>query len=328
MTGYSDGAGKRRSTRLRAGMLAATAATALLAAVCGGSPAGASSARGHAARAGGASAHRHAEPAGGYLYWSNTPRRARKYRGTIGRAKLNGTDINKKFITGASLPTAVLVFGRYLYWANIASLRNGAGTIGRAKLNGTDVNEKFITGASEPAGLTAAHSYIYWTNHNGWIGRARLNGTDADQKFIKTAQPNGPDDVVAGSGHLYWANDYNIGRARLNGTDVKQNFIAVPNGPSGVSGLAVNSRYIYWTDETAGRIGRARLNGTHVNQKFITGAAFPEVGLAVDTRYIYWTNNKTGTIGRARLNGTDVNQRFIVVPNAYILIGVAVDPCR
>ena len=252
-------------------MAAAAVAATLLVAAGGGSPASA------APRAGAAMS--------GYLYWSNATA-SDPGKGTIGRARLNGTDLNQKFITGASVPGVVLVFGGYLYWANLAPLNDGAGTIGRARLNGTDVN----------------------------------------QKFIKTAQPNGPDDVVADSGHLYWANDFNIGRANLNGTDVIQNFIAVPNGPSGVSALAANARYIYWTDETAGTIGRARLNGTDVNQKFITGAAFPQTGLAIDSRYIYWINETGGTIGRARLNGTDVNQKFIKVPGADILLGVAVDP--
>ena len=269
MTGHNNGA------RLRAGLATAAVAAALLAVAWGSSPADAALApRGGAA-------------AGGYLYWSNAAAVA-PGNGTIGRARLNGTDLNQKFITGASVAGVVLVFGGYLYWTNLVPAKDGGGTIGRARLNGTDVN----------------------------------------QKFIKTAQSEGPDDVVADSGHIYWANDFNIGRANLNGTDVDQNFIAVPNGPSGVSALAVNARYIYWTDETAGTIGRARLNGTQVNQRFITGAAFPQTGLAVDSRYIYWINETTGTIGRARLNGTDVNQKFIKVPNAHILLGVAVDPRR
>jgi virginiamycin B lyase len=237
MTDHGDDVWQRRSVRQRAGLLAAAIATALLAAVSGGSPAGATPASGRAAAV------------RGYLYWTNTTGGPPKFGGVIGRARLDGTDVNQKFITGASFPSVVLVFGRYLYWANTGPLPNGAGTIGagtigRARLNGTDVNQKFITGASQPVGLTAAHGSLYWTNHTGWIGHARLNGTHVNQKFIKTAQPNGPDDVVVGSGHIYWANNYNIGRANLNGTGVKQNFIAVPNGPNGVSGLAVNSRYI------------------------------------------------------------------------------------
>jgi virginiamycin B lyase len=320
MTDHYGEAPQRRSVRLRAGLVAATIATALLAAVCAGSPAGASP-----APRGAAAALR------GYLYWTNTTGGPPKFGGVIGRARLNGTAVNQKFITGASFPSVVLVLGRYLYWANTGPLPNGAGTIGagtigRARLNGTDVNQKFITGASQPVGLTAAHGYLYWTNHTGWIGRAELNGAHVNQKFIKTAQPNGPDDVVVGSGHIYWANNYNIGRANLNGTGVKQNFIAVPNGPSGVSGLAVNSRYIYWTNETAGTIGRARLNGTRVNQRFITGARDDESGLTVDSRYIYWAN--VSSIGRARLNGTDVNQKFIAKRDFSDLRGVAVDPGR
>ena len=97
-------------------MRAATvAATALLAAAYGGgSIAGASPV-----------------PGCGHLYWTNGY--------WIGRANLNGTDVNQKFITGASLPTGVTVAGGYIYWAN-----NSIGTIGRARINGTDVNERFI----------------------------------------------------------------------------------------------------------------------------------------------------------------------------------------
>jgi hypothetical protein len=317
MTGYIDDGRQRRSARMRPGLWAAAIATALLASAWGGSPAGASPPPTRGATG------------GGYLYWSYSTGAAPTYSGVIGRARLNGTDVKQKFISGGSLPTGILILGQYLYWGHLVPLRTGAASIARAKLNGTDVRQKFITGATSPGNVTDADGYLYWTNHNGWIGRARLNGTHADQKFIKTAQADGPDDVVAGSGNLYWSNDYNIGRAKLNGTGVKQNFIAVPNGPSGVSALAVNSRYIYWTDETAGTIGRALLNGTHVNQRFITGASFDMVGLAVDSRFIYWTNDGTGRIGRARLNGSDVNERFItVLPKGGILDGVAIDPCR
>jgi len=234
MTDNGDGARPQRSTRLRAGLLAAAVATALLPAICAGSPAGASPAPGHAAAA------------GGYLYWSNT-----------------------------------------------------------------------IGSITKPG--------------DGVIVRARLNGTDVNQKFIKTAQPNGPDAVVADSRHLYWANDFNIGRANLNGTGVNQNFIADPKG--GPAGLAVNCRYIYWTNEYHNAIGRALLNGTEVDQKFITGAFFPDA-IAAGSRYLYWANGALGfnpdrrAIGRARLNGTDVNQRFVARKDFGNLHGVAVGPGR
>ena len=248
MTGHDDGARRRRAW-LRAGHVAAAVAAVLLAAAGGGSPAGASPAPGKAAAA------------SGYLYWTNLYVQGRKFSGTIGRARLDGTDVTQKFITvRARIVTGIGVFGTYLYWSD-----------------------------NDPP---------FRYNSPGTIGRARLDGTDVTQNFIKTAQPNGPDAVVVGGGHLYWANDFNIGRARLNGTGVDQNFIAVPNGPSGVAGLAVNSRYIYWTNEVGNEIGRANLNGTGVNQRFITGASFPDA-IAASSRYLYWTNENSGAIGRA-----------------------------
>jgi hypothetical protein len=143
-----------------------------------------------------------------------------------------------------------------------------------------------------------------------------------------------PAGAVAAGGYLYWTNlaplrkgAGTIGRARLDGTDVNQHFIAVPNGPSGVAGLAVNCRYIYWTNEDGNEIGRANLNGTGVNQKFITGADFPDA-IAAGSQYLYWANAFGKTIGRARLNGTDVNQRFIANKDFINLHGVAVGPGR
>jgi hypothetical protein len=61
-------------------------------------------------------------------------------------------------------------------------------------------------------------------------------------------------------------------------------------------------------------------------------APAPRTGAAM-SGYLYWSNAITsdpgnGTIGRARLNGTDVDQNFIAVPDAGILLGVAVDPGR
>lgn len=67
--------------------MAAAATAALLAAVCGGSPAGASPVAGSAVAA------------GGYLYWSNTTGSITKPgNGVIGRARLNGTNVNQRFV--------------------------------------------------------------------------------------------------------------------------------------------------------------------------------------------------------------------------------------
>jgi virginiamycin B lyase len=134
MTDHDNDARPQPSARLRAGLLAAAVATALLPAICAGSPAGASPAPGRAAAA------------GGYLYWTNTLGPVLKPGdGVIVRARLNGTDVNQKFITGASFPDAMAAGPRYLYWANAAAGGNpNRRAIGRARLNGTDVNQRFV----------------------------------------------------------------------------------------------------------------------------------------------------------------------------------------
>jgi hypothetical protein len=68
---------------------------------------------------------------------------------TIGRADLDGSNVNQSFITGASQPFGVAVDAEHLYWAN-SFITN---TIGRADLDGSNPNQSFITGASEPFGV-------------------------------------------------------------------------------------------------------------------------------------------------------------------------------
>src|SRR6202034_692957 len=119
MTSHNNGA------RLWAGLVAVAAATALLATAWSAAPANAAPVP---------VPHSGAD-VGGDIYWSNTTASGSSM---IGRARLDGTDVNPNFITGGSVPGVVLVFGGYLYWTNIAPFENGAvGTIGRARLNGT-----------------------------------------------------------------------------------------------------------------------------------------------------------------------------------------------
>jgi len=93
MTGHNNGA------RLRAGLAVAAVAAALLAAAWGGSPARAAPAPAPAPRSG--------ATVSGYLYWSNATT-SDPGNGTIGRARLNGTDLNQKFI---KVPSASILLG-------------------------------------------------------------------------------------------------------------------------------------------------------------------------------------------------------------------------
>ena len=85
-----------------------------------------------------------------HLYWGNgcAPCHSSRPSSTIGRANLDGTGVNVRFITGVTYPFALAVDSGYVYWADF-----DMGTIGRANLDGTGVNQSFITGADHPEGV-------------------------------------------------------------------------------------------------------------------------------------------------------------------------------
>jgi len=246
------------------------------------------------------------------IYWGNVG----TY--TIGRANLNGQNVNQSFINGtrSTTPFGMAVDSRHIYWAS-----NQNHTIGRADLDGQNVNQSFITNVPYAYWVAVDSRYIYWTDAvTNTIGRADLDGQNVNQNFIITA-PVGALGLAVDSSHIYWANvnPETIGRADLDGQNVNQNFI-VP-GQVGLYGLAVDSSHIYWADIN-NRIGRAELDGQNVNVSFITGCSLPRA-VAVDRSHIYGTNDGN-SIGQADLDGQNVNQSFI--PNCPSPFGIAVDP--
>jgi streptogramin lyase len=250
-----------------------------------------------------------------HIYWANYNTDA------IGRADLDGQNVNQSFITGAFRPTDVAVDSSHIYWTNYGL--GGGTTIGRADLDGSNVNQTFITGASGPFGIVVDGSHIYWTNFNSrTIGRADLDGQNVNQSFITSTY--GLTGVALDSSHIYWTNYINntIGRADLDGGNVNQTFITGASSPFGVE---VDSSHIYWTNHVISTVGRADLDGGNVNQSFIVGGFVSGAfGVAVDSSHIYWAAPEINAVGRADLDGGNVNQSFI--SGAARPQGVAVDP--
>jgi hypothetical protein len=265
-----------------------------------------------------------ASTSSGQIYWANAN------SNTIGRANLDGTDVDQSFIKGANGPSDVLVAGEYIYWGNATGgcTEDGScpGSIGRANLNGTDVDENFIP-ADTPYGLAVDGQYIYWSNTgSNTIGRANLDGTGVDQNFITGLDQ--PDGVVVNGSNIYWANfgTNAIGEANIDGTDVNLDFITGADLPEG---MAINGSNIFWDNQGGASIAEATLAGTAVNQKFIAAPAYP-TRVAVDGDNIFWTTwtsdvvPSSGSIGEANIDGTDVNNSFINIPADDTGVGVAV----
>jgi hypothetical protein len=107
---------------------------------------------------------------------------------------------------------------------------------------------------------------------------------------------------------------------------VQRHFIAVSNE---VTGVAVNDRYVFWSNSGEDAIGRASLDGTDVDQRCISPRDVPlgnvPEGLAVDGSHVYWTNYPANTVARATLNGSALDERFTHVEGVPEGIAVSGD---
>src|SRR3954453_14485778 len=138
---------------------------------------------------------------------------------------------------------------------------------------------------------------------------------------------------LANANFVYWASEgqTTIGRAKLNGSSVNNAFIA---GLANVGGVAVDSKYIYWTQGAGATssIGRANLDGSGVNPNFIPHAAGVQdfdplpahAAIAVNSSSIFWNNTGSGTMGKANIDGSSpTGSLFVTGPDPSC--GIAAD---
>jgi hypothetical protein len=130
----------------------------------------------------------------------------------------------------------------------------------------------------------------------------------------------------ANGNFVYWASNdpvNSIGRAKINGTGANNALIGGLVDPRAV---AVDSKFIYWTENGADRIGRANLDGTGPNSSFITTNVSDPTGIAVTQSGIYWANTgiSADSIGHANIDGSNPVASFIF-PAGDNTFGVATD---
>ena len=167
-----------------------------------------------------------------HVYWGNPK------QGTIGRAGVDGGDVNPAFISGVE-PCAIAVDDAYVYWSD-----KGTAGIGRARLDGTEVDRGFFFPGSLVCGVAVDDRYVYWGNQtsNGAIGRANLDGSAANANFIPSV--GAVWSIAVDPAHLYWnvqAQPWGwLGRANRDGTGVIRSWITGTS--SSPSGIAVDAR--------------------------------------------------------------------------------------
>jgi hypothetical protein len=197
-----------------------------------------------------------------HIYWTEVVTHAGfDPGGSIGRANLDGTDVERHFIGGfteGAIPTGLAVDDTHVYWSQTGGIRPNSTqipAIGRANLDGSGVDRTFIPfpGGSDPRAVEVDVAHVYWINGRPGaslpetIGRANLDGTGVEQSFIDgfASNTNFPFDLAVDAAHIYWADagvqefTGTIGRADLGGAEVDRAFIA-PKRRASLVGVAVN----------------------------------------------------------------------------------------
>jgi hypothetical protein len=226
-----------------------------------------------------------------HIYWSNRSSDAEYSTveptgtGSLGRANLDGSDVQPNCITGVTNPTGIAVGvggdSDHLYWGN-AQLFTGFGSvhqIGRTDISGdcasanSAANPGFIELSDtndRPAGLAVDANSIYWAsnppnNGGGPIERANIDGTGPQTPIIETDIPGetgveslaANTDIAVDGTYLYWTDiaNHTIERAHLDGSDGQNPTAIVPN--AGVAlGLTLQSGKLYWaTNQQTGAGG-------------------------------------------------------------------------
>lgn len=124
----------------------------------------------------------------GYMYWARQDDR-------IGRARIDGTDVEPDFIRASDVGRGVAVSDGYLYWTRDGE--EGGWAIGRARVDGSDVRENFFDpdtidselGDGDPGPIAVDEDYLYIGGHEEDDGshtiiRIRTDGSDVQPRFI------------------------------------------------------------------------------------------------------------------------------------------------
>ena len=256
-----------------------------------------------------------------YIYFGNHK--------AIGRAELDGSNVEPDFIPVSGFACGVAVDSGHIYWGD-----ENEQTIGRASLSGDEVEPHFITAAGPVCGVAVNATGIYWTNLAGGIGHAAINGSGANALAASTTGVE-PCGIAVNSDELYYgwhgngSGVYGITRLSLEEGPFLQPLETMTTEATGMCGIALDSSWLYWanggpsnlTGDTLGRMAPA--SPTPFNDSFVQTEVAPW-GVAVDSSHIFWTVYQAGTIGRSDLSGANPpEQKFIT--GLQEPVGIAVD---
>lgn len=158
---------------------------------------------------------------GGYVYFSRWGGTANGIT-SIGRAKLDGTELDLNFITGGfDWVRGLAAQDGFLYIAD-----ESGGKIWRAPLAGGAATVLVASAGNSPTNVAVDGRYVYWTpRFRNTIARANIDGSNPNLDFITlTTAASQPWGVDVDGTHVYWSTlaGGKIGRANIDGTGVDE----------------------------------------------------------------------------------------------------------
>jgi virginiamycin B lyase len=218
----------------------------------------------------------------GHVYWTNTGRIDEggplvEGGGTIGRANLDGSEVEADFIRGATNPQGIAVNATHIYWANARP----AITIGRAAIDGSAVEESFfkVIGNDVPFGVALSGSDVCFGsneegNKNAFVTCLPLGGGAEKLLFVGKGAVRG---VAIDATHIYWANPETetIGVANL-ALAIEDSELVKVEGK--LNGVAVDAAHLYWSTN-----GEAPTNPGNDLYRYVPGATEPLSDLTSDS---------------------------------------------
>lgn len=184
----------------------------------------------------------------------------------------------------------------------------------------------------ERGDLAIDSNFVYWTDEEhggaeetGSVRRGPIAGGAASTLIKSTAEILlTPKTIATDATYIYLNNNKKIARAKLNGTAVEESWVTVPGGTevASVKGVAVDSTYVYWTDNRNNQIGRVKLNGTGA-EVLVKSITKPR-DIVVTSTAIYWVANKN-VIEKSALDGTG---RSILYSRPGTILGLAANSTK
>ena len=211
-----------------------------------------------------------------YIYWTNTGceegvAESTEGGGSIGRAKLDGSEVEAACIPGKAEvegkvvhqvdnPQGIAVDSEHIYWAN-DSARNHS--IARAGIDCEEPELEFFTPgySHRPIGLAIDESQtnLYFSNNdgevNGYISRVPLAG-GAEETLLVGEGHAGLRGIAVDGSHVYWASqsegaigragigEFGAGECETSIPGCERKFIPVSGS---LNGVAVNASHVFWS---------------------------------------------------------------------------------